>query len=416
KSDIKHTPFMVGADIVALPRHFPVSQYIWRSITRYKPDEVRKQGYILGKYWVFEEEYRNKMHIAFPISWEQAVAEYAEVLKKALMELPDNGLILYIQDLELMDFGDTALKIIEEAWKKVLSDNIARVTFLTPDDYLDKIGDRNTLSHVKFNQVSWAPEIRLVLRYDGHYTPLNAGRFHNVDLTESIFKKLPFVFWEPGRFLITLCGFILDAFGLPRKMDVSAAALHDTRYALPQFDTKEQIGIHFRLMKRACNWGWRPEEGRQKRPFLHCYRLMELLLKSDVRDIAFAASRYKHPGDEIYRGAERIMEYLIDIRIEYLMKGIEKPTVIGEKKIPALLELDRAASHRIIAGEYIERACNVSRSIEQAIPADSKSNALRTLIQELHSYCREVFLATDHIQRTWGHIKDVNAMIEIMYE
>jgi hypothetical protein len=415
-NDINHTPFMIGPDIVALPRHFPVSQYIWRPVTRFKPDEVRKQGYILGKYWVFEEEYRNKTYITFPISWEQAVAEYAEVLKKALTELPDNGLILYIQDLELMDFGDIALKIIEEAWKTILSSNTAKVTFLTPDEYLDKTGDKNILPRVKFYQVSWSPEIRLVLRYDGHYTPLNAGRFHDVDLTESVFRKLPFVYWEPGRFLITLCGSILDAFGLPRKMDMSAAALHDTRYALPQFDTKEQIGLHFRLMKRACNWGWRPEEGRQKRPFLHCYRLTDLLLKSDVRDIAFAASRYKHPGDEIYKGMDRIMEYLVDTRIEYLRKGIEKPPVIGEKKEPALLELDRANSHRTIAGEYIERAREVSRSIEQAMPPDSKSNALQTLLQELRLYCREVFLATDHIQRAWGYIQDLDAMIETMYE
>jgi hypothetical protein len=416
KGDVKYHAFLVGPDIVALPRHFPVSQHIWRPITRYKPEQVRNQGYILGKYAVFEEEYQNKSHISFPISWDEAVAEYTGILEKALTELPNNGLILYIQDLELMDFGDIALKIIEEAWKSILDRKKVRVAFITPDDYMDKLGDTATLSRVRFHQVSWAPEIRLVLRYDGHYTPLNAGQFKGIDLTETVFKTIPFVFWEPGRFLTTIFGSILDAFGMPRRCDVTATALHDTRYALPQFDIKDQMTIHFRLMKRACNWGWRPEEGRQKRPFMHGYRLVELLLKSDVRDIAFAASRYQHPGDAIYKGAERIMEYLIDTRVRYLNKGIEKPGIISDKKDKALLELDRAHSHRVIAAECIERALNVSHAVEQATSPDGKSNALRSLLQELKWYCREVFVATDHIQRAWGCMDDIPAMIEIMYE
>jgi hypothetical protein len=415
-ADVKYNAFLVGPDIVALPRHFPVSQYIWRPITRYKPQEVRNQGYILGKYAVFEEEYQNKSTVSFPISWDEAVTEYTAILEKALTELPNNGLILYIQDLELMDFGDIALKMIEESWKRVLDRKKVRVTFITPDDYMDKLGDTGSLSRVRFHQVSWAPEIRLVLRYDGHYTPLNAGTYKGTDLTESVFKTIPFVFWEPGRFLTTIFGSVLDSFGMPRRCDVTATTLHDTRYALPQFDIKDQITLHFRLMKRACNWGWRPEEGRQKRPFMHGYRLAELLLKSEMRDIAFAASRYQHPGDAIYTGAERIMKYLIDMRAAYLMKGIEKPAIIGDKKETALLELERAHSHRIIAAECIERALKTSIEVEQATSPDGKRNLLRSLLQELKEYCREVFLSTDHIQRAWGCMNDIPAMIETMYE
>ncbi|HUW46085.1 MAG TPA: glycoside hydrolase, partial [Dehalococcoidia bacterium] len=278
EGDIQYHAFVVGPDMLALPRHFPVSQHIWRPITRYDPEGVKNQGYILGKYWVFAEEYRNKSYIHFPISWEEAVAEYTAVLENALAELPDRGLILYMQDLELMDFGDIALGIMEQAWKNVISKKIAEVRFMTPDDYLESLGDMAKLPHVRFHQISWAPEIRLVLRYDGHYPPLNAGRFRDVDLEEVVFKQLPFVFWEPGRFLINIYGAILDAFGMPRRLAVDAALLHDTRYAVPRFDFKDQVALHYRLMKRACNWGWRPEEGRQKRPFLHGYRLSELLL------------------------------------------------------------------------------------------------------------------------------------------
>ena len=415
EGDVEYRPFVVGPDMLALPRHFPVSQHIWRPITRYDPKGVRNQGYILGKYWVFAEEYRNKSYISFPISWEDAVAEYTTVLEDALTNSPDQGLILYIQDLELMDFGDIALRLMEQAWKNVINKNFAEVHFVTPDDYLDGLGDIAKLPRVHFHQISWAPEIRLVLRSDGHYPPIDAGRVRGIDVEKTIFKRLPFIFWEPGRFLINIYGAILDAFGIPRRLAVDAALLHDTRYAIPRFDFKEQLALHYRLMKRACNWGWRPEEGRQKRPFLHGYRLSELLLGTTVEDSAFAATRYVHPGDAMYLGAERILEFLIDTRFDYLGTGIDNG-LAGEQKEAALLEIQRGQSHRTIATEFINRALEASRSVEAATTPNAKGEALGRLIRELKGYCREVFVATDHIQRTWGYIKDLDSMLVTMYQ
>jgi hypothetical protein len=416
EGDIQYHAFVVGPDMLALPRHFPISQYIWRPITRYDPKGVKNQGYILGKYWVFAEEYRNKSYVPFPISWEEAIDEYTAVLENALKETPDRGLILYIQDLELMDFGDIALQIMEQAWKNVISKKIAEVRFVTPDDYLESLGDIAKLPRVRFHQISWAPEIRTVLRYDGHYPPLNAGRFKDIDLEETVFKQLPFVFWEPGRFLINIYGAILDAFGIPRRLAVDAALLHDTRYAVPRFDFKEQLALHYRLMKRACNWGWRPEEGRQKRPFLHGYRLSELLLGTAPEDSAFAGTRYVHPGDITYVGAERILEFLLDTRFDYLRDGIEDGGLAGEQKEAASLDIKRGQSHRVIATEFINRALEASRSVESAATPDAKGEALNRLIRELKGYCREVFVATDHIQRAWGYISDIDSMLLTMYQ
>ena len=415
EGDVQYRAFMVGLDMLALPRHFPVSQYIWRPITRYDPEGVKNQGYILGKYWVFAEEYRNKSYVSFPISWEDAVGEYTSVLENALTSLPDRGLILYIQDLELMDFGDTALRLMEQAWKDVIGRKIAEVQFVTPDDYVDSLGDTAKLPRVHFYQTSWAPEIRPVLRSDGHYPPLDAGRFRGTDIETTVFKWLPFVFWEPGRFLVSIYGAILDAFGIPRRLAVGATMLHDTRYAIPRFDFKEQLALHYRLMKRACNWGWRPEEGRQKRPFLHGYRLCELLLTTTPDDSAFAATRYAHPGDSAYMGAERILGFLIDTRFDYLRIGIEDG-LTGEQKEAALLEIKRGQSHRAIATEFITRALDASRSIGAATTPNTKGEALDRLIRELKGYCREVFVATDHIQRTWGYIGDLDSMLVTMYQ
>ncbi len=413
--DIQYGAFSVGPDMLALPRHFPVSQHIWRPITRYDPQGVKNQGYILGKYWVFAEEYRNKVYVPFPIPWEEAVAEYTAVLEDALTEMPDRGLILYIQDLELMDFGDIALRLMEQAWKNVISKKTAKVHFVTPDDYLESLGDIAKLPRVRLHQLSWAPEIRPVLRCDGHYPPLNAGKFKKVDLEDTVFRRLPFVFWEPGRFLINIYGAILDAFGIPRKLAVDAALLHDTRYAIPRFDFKEQLALHYRLMKRACNWGWRPEEGRQKRPFLHGYRLSELLLGTTPEDSAFAGTRYVHPEDATYIGAEQILEFLLDTRFDYLRIGIENG-LAGEQKESALLEIKRGQSHRAIATEFINRALEASRSVQSATTPNGKGEALDRLIRELKGYCREMFVATDHIQRTWGYISDVDSMLVTMYQ
>jgi hypothetical protein len=395
EGDIQHNAFVVGPGLLALPRHFPVSQHIWRPITRYDPQGVKNQGYILGKYWVFAEEYRSKAHVPFPISWEEAVAEYTAVLENALTETPDRGLILYIQDLELMDFGDIALRLMEQAWKNVISKKTAEVHFVTPDDYLDSLGDIAKLPRVRFYQISWAPEIRVVLRYDGHYPPRNAGELRSIDLEKTVLKRLPFVFWEPGRFLISIYGAIL--------------------YAIPRFDFKEQLALHYRLMKRACNWGWRPEEGRQKRPFLHGYRLSELLLGTTPDDTAFAGTRYVHPSDAIYMGAERILEFLLDTRFDYLKTGIED-SLAGQQKEAALLEIKRGQSHRAIATEFINRALEASHSIETASTPNGKGEALDRLIRELKGYCREVFVATDHIQHTWGYISDLDSMLLTMYE
>ncbi|MCX6021441.1 MAG: glycoside hydrolase, partial [Chloroflexi bacterium] len=112
RPDVTYQPFKIGRRLIALPRHFAVSQYIWRPITRLLPEGVRSQGFLMGQFNVFEEEYRSGRRLSYPITWEQAVEDYRSVLDAALDAAPDRGLILYMQDLELMDFGDTALRIM----------------------------------------------------------------------------------------------------------------------------------------------------------------------------------------------------------------------------------------------------------------------------------------------------------------
>jgi len=276
--NLPYEPFLVGSRLIALPRHFPVSQYIWRPITKWKHAGVKNQGYLLGHYWVLPEEYRQKSFVHFPITRKEAIAEYRQVLRRALKEAPDRGLILYIQDLELMDFGDVALEVMEAAWKATLKDNLPRVSFVTPDQYLTErvIPNQSKLPRLRFNQVSWAPEIRLVLRYDGHYPPLGAGRFRGIDLTREVFRRWPFIFWEPGRYLAKLCNWFTDFCGFSLKLPLTAQELG--QYHFDKMSPTARIALHSRIIKRACNWGWFPNEGLQKRPFLHAYCLADIVL------------------------------------------------------------------------------------------------------------------------------------------
>ncbi len=213
-ADPTYGAFTIGHGLIALPRHFAISQEIWRPITKMMPERLAPQGYILGKYFVLDEEYRAGHSVDFPISRKQGVAEYAEVVRTALRDCPDGGLLLYIQDLELMDFGDVALDILGEAWAAMRAEAIADIRFVTPDAYIDDIRARGVpLPHMRFNQASWAPEIRLVLRSDGHYPPLHAGEFRGIDNDTEVFRRWPFIFWEPGRFIADVFKSLLRSFG-----------------------------------------------------------------------------------------------------------------------------------------------------------------------------------------------------------
>src|SRR5438067_817797 len=258
--DPSYDAFTIDDGLIALPRHFPISQEIWRPITKWEPDRLAPQGYILGKYHVLDEEYRENKTVRFPITRDQAVDEYTHTLRQALAKAPDGALLLYIQDLELMDFGEEALQILGEAWSVVRDEELANVHFCTPDDYLDLVRSRgDRLPHMKFHQVSWAPEIRLVLRSDGHYPPLHAGEFRGIDNDTEVFRRWPFIFWEPGRFLADTFKPLLAAFGHTLDIPLSGRELDERGYDFVGLDEPAQLAIDMRAMQRACNYGWQPD-------------------------------------------------------------------------------------------------------------------------------------------------------------
>ncbi|HEY8172643.1 MAG TPA: glycoside hydrolase, partial [Dehalococcoidia bacterium] len=276
-ADPVYGAFTIDDGLIALPRHFPISQEIWRPITKWQPDRLKPQGYILGKYHVLDEEYRDNKTVAFPIAREQAVAEYTQTLCDAVEAAPDGALLLYIQDLELMDFGEEALDILGEAWSTVRAEGKTNINFVTPDEYIDAIAGRQ-LPHMRFHQVSWAPEIRLVLRSDGHYPPLHAGPHEGIDNDVEVFRRWPFIFWEPGRFIADTFRSLVRSFGHPIEIGLTGAELDERGYALSDdLSDDQRIAIHLRAMQRACNYGWQPDEDRNKWPYMHGVAIAEIL-------------------------------------------------------------------------------------------------------------------------------------------
>jgi hypothetical protein len=416
KLDEKHEPFLIGPDLIALPRHFMVSQYIWRPITKWKVEGVKNQGYILGRYWVLPEEYRHRRFVRFPITREEAIGEYRQVLRRAIKGAPDGGLILYIQDLELMDFGDVALDIMEAAWKLVLEEKLAKIRFVTPDEYLEKrvMPNLGQLKRLYFHQISWAPEIRLVLRYDGHYPPLEAGKFRGVDAVRDIFRRWPFIFWEPGRYIVQLIDSLLDTFNLSHHVGVTAKRLRETGYRFEELSIEDRLALHARIIKRACNWGWFPNEGLQKRPFLHGYLIAELLLKrlednpSLPGTVALSLS--------CFRGLEQLLEVVLDIRYGYLSEAIvELAAESGGEYRDAFRELSQAmkwrkeASHSILKARFHAQRLSLSE-------ATRHSDELRGLLTNFREYCRAVFISLDHLQRVWSCSGNADRLLLKMYD
>ncbi|MEX0749634.1 MAG: hypothetical protein WD359_02405 [Dehalococcoidia bacterium] len=420
-ADPVYGPFTIGDGLLALPRHFPISQEIWRPITKWQPERLKAQGYILGKYWVLDEEYRERKFVEFPIDRPAAVEQYAQVLRDAVQAAPDDALLLYIQDLELMDFGEEALDIMGDAWEAVRAEHHADIRFVTPDDYLDELRDSGrALPHMKFHQVSWAPEIRLVLRSDGHYPPLHAGEFRGVDNDLEVFRRWPFIFWEPGRFIADAFKSLLTSFGHDLAIPLSGAELDARGYEFDDdLDDATKLAMHVRIMQRACNFGWQPDEDRHKWPYMHAIGITEIL-RAELKRPA-VAERVSHSfrplPQRALEGLDRVLEIFIDTRIAYLRRGIARlgdRAGSDEKRAESEQHLRNAEQRRSRASALIRQVRAENGKFITSCAIDDRG--IQRILALMQEHARETFLGINEIQRAWMCIDDTAGMIEQMYE
>jgi hypothetical protein len=406
QSDITYRPFQIAPGLLGLPRNFPISQYIWKPITQMKPEPLRSQGYLLGDYPVFTEEYNGKEKVSFPISFTEAVREYTEVLRSELEKAPENGALLYIQDLELMDFGDTALELMETAWSSIRNKNHWDLVFTTPEQYLNEQGyltGINTLGRLEFDQISWAPEIRPVLRVDGHYPPLGVNEVKGVNVIQDYLRQWPFAFWEPGRYFTLLTNYLLDQAGFDLKLPASAEELLNLEYNPARINPELRIRLLGRLMKRACNWGWRPDEARQKRPLAALYLICQQLEDKDFQPLD-RIEFTREDWEDILNGLKEIGKMFLSYRREYLLKGLENLDWLNEKQRE---RLDHVEHHRKNADLPLAILFDEVRK-NGNIPTQK-------LIAQLKDYCRELFLGTELIQEVWGEAPEAAKLVTQMY-
>ncbi len=420
--DHLYKPFWLSSShrsLLAFPRNFPISQEIWRPITRMKREEVKNQGYKLGDYPVFFNEYLSGRREPFPISMEEGVALYQGVLRQELNQAPPDAVLLYIQDLELMDFGDLAMEIIIRAWQQLLVEDREsyRVHFVTPEEYIDeilKVEGFEQLPEVKFQQICWAPEIRLVLRADGHYPPLGVDGGDRYSLEKSGLYRNPLIFWENGKYFCGICDTLVENFKITENIPVQAVRLSETGYDLAREDLDTQIVLYRRLMKRACNWGWRPTEGRQKRPCLDGYLLCAALLKKIDRcpDLFILCRELKPLDPRDIAGLVETLKVFVDRRVDYLRFGLEKYMAEHGGEFSEVYRFfEEVERWKEVAVQKAAGLYQVNSS--ENMTAITRMKQLLSLMQE---YCQALFMATEFLQKVWGELPDVEFIVDRMYE
>ncbi|MFH0901766.1 MAG: hypothetical protein V2A73_14145 [Pseudomonadota bacterium] len=415
-ADIQFRPFRLGNRLVGLPRHFAVSQEIWRPITLRSPDRVKYQGFLVGKAPIFVEEYAGApLAKALPESSDDAAAEYSSVLLGAIAAAPDRGLLLYLQDLELMDFGEEALAIVLAGWRRALAATDAQLRFVAPSEFVEaecpSVAD---LPAVTIWQVSWAPELRPALRADGHYPPRGVGVYRGHDVGRAVFGRWPFVFWEAGRFPTRLIDWLLESYGFPSTVETSASILLEERYDLVRFPPDIRLPLLARLAKRACNYGWYPDEGMNKRAFLDLHLIAEaLLLETKLRQHrASAPVRIVSALPPwVWPGLAYLPELLVDPRVRYLRFGLERwREERGADPTRALVEVEHARAMRRFAREELIAAASTHRTL-----VDRPSAELwKELAARVAEYAKCMVLSLDHLQRAWGNA-DADFLINSMY-
>lgn len=424
RGNLKYFPSLVdakGKKVLIFPRNFPFSQEIWRPITKMHSPQLKWQGYCLGKFNVFYDEYRNGHSVQFPIEYEDAVREYSSIIADEIENAPDNGVLLYVQDLELMDFGDIALKLLEDALRKLLRKPPCKINFVTPDTYIDNVVAQKveSLPVIEFEKICWVPEIRLVLRVDGHYPPLGVGVWKDFNMATEVYQKRPFIFWENGKFLIHIFEQLINLFNITYVNSVNADKLVEMKYDFSNELPETKVILYLRFMKRADNWGWRPTEGRQKRPYLNGYLIAKELLKVCERkpkELLFNKRFLRFDIMDI-AGVRETFALFVEKRLEFLFYGLNK--LEKERKVDvryAYQEVNSVKQWEKRAFEAIDNFYNLNKGLLQKnISKKKRFEIIIDMLKQIQEHCLAAFMSFDSIQRVWGKV-DSEYLVERMYE
>ncbi len=404
-------PFYVthGEDkLLALPRSFMISQEIWRPLTKLLPDKARDQGYCLGLFPVLDEEFKTGKTVRFPINFEEAVAEYLDVLKKTIARCPDGGLLLFMQDLELMGVGREMFNVLQESLKKIQrGEGRTKVTFTSLKDYAKSCIEKSgyDLPSVRFRRICWAPEIHGELRLDGLYLPLGVNEYKGVDGSR-VYSDDPFIFWTPGSHIIKVFSQLLHEWLLPKPPEVTAEQLMKVNYDISKLNDDSTISFLHLLQKRADNWGWRPDEDRQKWAFFYGYLILDYIQESIDKK---KTPKFGGFSEEDVTALRVYPGIFLETRIKYLTEGLKRLNEIADI---SQAERKLKSARDLTLGLYsdIEHLKTANRDLKEG------KTRLSELITSLKIFCKDFCLATDLIQRAWAASGNAGFLMVEMYK
>lgn len=397
--DVDFSPLQLENGMVIFPRNCAVSEGLWQVLIRLKPKWALEQGYVLGEFPVFTQEYVSGQYLKFPISLQEAIDEYTGILRQVVSDAPDNGVIFSMQRLDMVNFGEWALGIIGAAWQNIIAENSAVIHFVTPEQILDS-RNKAVLPKVKFDEICWFPENRVILNIDGHYPPLGIAEYMNYNVGERLWKKWPFIFWEPGRQLTTVFHTLFANFGFRTTGKIKVRDLMQQN--LLSIDLSEQMVLHLRFMKRATNWISTRDEDLLREVFLHAYYIAKKfsLLNADP-------SRFQKISEESLNGIGNISEIFIGNRIHLLQSCIQKMEQVKMIAFPTASPCLSAASL------WREKASFALRNIENL---NRSGKNTRELLVQLSDCFKYMFLSLDNIHRVTKEIPDKEFIYTEMYK
>jgi hypothetical protein len=395
EKDVKTFPFWIKKELLAVPINPAVSQGTIRSLMQGNPDVARSHGYLLGDFPVFAEEFMGKDKTTFPIKKENMVSDYTEVLKRAVDECPDGGLILYMQELDPMGLGAQALEVLRESWKAVRDGGGAELRFVTPDGYLADIKPlERSLPTVTFDQVSQMPGTRAVLQADGLYPPRGVGDYRGVNVPKELYGRWPLIFRQSGCFMVEAVEVIYETLGIHFDIATTASKLADEGYDLSRFEKSLQLAIHLRFIKGAYEWGAAYNEQGQGDAYVHLLCISQKI-RENYADVLPLTVR-PLPGS--LEGMIKSLDILVQGRVYVLREGV------GATK----QEDTQAVEGHLKAAE--EKARGAKAALEGIMGKGDGQLTVDELTGALASHARQVILAVGSLKAAWRQCSNTGAM------
>ncbi len=396
---VEFTPLQFENGVVVFPRNHKASEGLWQVLTRLKPKWAAQQGYLLGEYPVFTEEYTTGQYLKFPLSLQEAIDEYTNILRQVITDVPDNGVIFSMQKLDMLNFGEWALGIIGAAWMNVMADNVAQIRFVTPDTILDE-KPKSSFPRIKFDEISWFPENRVIVNIDGQYPPLGIAEYNGYKVGEKLWKRWPFIFWEPGRQLTTIIHSLYNSYG--HKATSKLKVREMLQQNLMQVDLEEQYALHLRMIKRASNWVSSLEEDSLREVFLHAYYVLRRMSVAHLDP-----ARFQRISDETLTGLDATLDILLGQRILLLQSNIKKMEQTKMVSYPlAYTYLSGAAIWKDKASFALRNAQNLNRS----------GKNVQELVVHLCECCKDVCLCLNNIKHTHKDLPEKEYVYTEMYK